>query len=106
LFFNSCLKIAPVDVYRDGILNYTIDRNSPVHRGIFGINLHRMTNNGQVSKWVNYAESIYAPNGVAWSMGCNGAPEPEFKKLLPIVRADVKKFGSIFTYTLLHSKDF
>jgi hypothetical protein len=74
LFFNSCLKIAPVDVYRDGILNYTIDRNSPVHRGIFGINLHRMTNNGQVSKWVNYAESIYAPNGVAWSMGCNGAP--------------------------------
>lgn len=102
-FFN---QVGDVLVYRDGTINDIIDRGgSVIHKGKFGVNIHRMSNNGTVSKFVNFAESQYAPNGVTWSQGCQGSPEPEFKKLLPIVRQDVKRNGNIFSYTLLHQRD-
>lgn len=88
-------QIASVDVYRDANLDTKIDRNSPIHRGKdFGINLHRMSNNGQAVGIIHN-----------WSAGCNGAVEPEFKKLLIPVREDVKRFGNIFSYTLLKSDE-
>lgn len=100
-------QVAPVRVYRDNTINSVIDRKSSVvHEGLFGINIHRMSNNGVVSAWVNYAESAAAPNGVTWSQGCQGAIEPEFKKILPLLREDAKRFGNLFTYTLLHTNDF
>jgi len=40
-----------------------------------------------------------------WSLGCMGAAEPEFKKILPIVRASVKLYGDKFTGTIIESKD-
>lgn len=98
LYYPYFYQAAPVDVYRDGVINYTIDRDSPIHRGLFGINLHRMSNNGVVSQYLNF-------ENVTQSQGCQGAIEPEFKKILPIIREDVKKFGNLFTYTLIQSKD-
>lgn len=98
LYYPYFYQAAPVDVYRDGIINYTIDRDSPIHRGLFGINIHRMSNNGVVTQQLN-SESV------TQSQGCQGAIEPEFKKILPIIREDVKKFGNIFTYTLINTKD-
>lgn len=92
-------QVAPVDIHRDGNKDQIFDRNSVVHRGLFGINLHRMSNNGVNSDIVNL-------RGISWSQGCQGAIEPEFRKILPIIREDVKRFGKLFTYTLLHSKDF
>lgn len=83
-------------VYRDGNKDKIFDRDPsvPIHRGHFGINIHRMSNNGVKQGFVN------AP-GVSWSQGCQGAIEPEFKKLLNVVRKDVPKFGKFFTYTLI-----
>lgn len=97
LYYPYFYQVAPVDVYRDNIINDYIDRNSPVHRGLFGINLHRMTNNSINSKQINY-------DTVSQSQGCQGATEPEFKKILPIIREDVKRFGNLFTYTLINTK--
>jgi hypothetical protein len=87
-------QVAPVVVYRDNDRNNTMDRNAVQHVGVFGINGHRMSNNGQATG------IIYT-----WSAGCQGAPEPEFKKILPLIREDVKKFGNLFSYTLIKSED-
>ena len=88
------MQQAVVDVYRDKNLDNKIDRDAPIHRGLFGINLHRMSNTGQKVGIIHN-----------WSAGCNGAEEPEFAKILPDVRADVKKFGSSFSYTLFKSSE-
>lgn len=88
-------QVKDVLVYRDNDLDTHINRNSPIHFGNFGVNLHRMSNNGQAAGFIHN-----------WSAGCNGTTEVDFKKLLIPVREDVKKFGNIFSYTLLNSEDF
>ncbi|TAG01837.1 MAG: hypothetical protein EAZ44_07870, partial [Cytophagia bacterium] len=52
---------------------------SRIYNGNYKTNLHRMTNNGVISRFVNYWN-------VGWSQGCNGCPEPDFKKIVALVR--------------------
>jgi len=86
-------QIKPIDIWRDPNGDTKIDKDQK-QNGIFGINIHRMSN-------VGFMGGILAN----WSEGCMGSSEPELKKSLPIIRDSVKKYGSIFTVTLLESKD-
>ena len=87
-----------MDYYRDNNKDLKLDRGK-VYKGFYGTNAHRMSNNGMASSTVN------AP-GVPWSQGCQGAPEPEFKKLLPFFRKHVQAGHGKITYTLLNYSDF
>ncbi|MFN4914084.1 MAG: hypothetical protein ACK5FT_02085 [Sphingomonadales bacterium] len=91
-------QVAPVEIYRDGTrdLYFSHKENLTTQRGLFGINLHRMSALGQQSTRINTSSSV-------WSEGCQGAPEPEFKKLIPIIREEVKRFGPLFSYTILEN---
>jgi hypothetical protein len=39
-----------------------------------------------------------------WSLGCMGAAEPQFKKILKITRIAVKLYGPNVTGTIIESK--
>jgi hypothetical protein len=88
-------QVAPVEIFRDGTrdLYFNHQENLTVQRGMFGINLHKMSLNGENNTVINTQRNV-------WSEGCQGAPEPEFKKLLPIMREEVMRFGPLFSYTL------
>lgn len=83
-----------VEVYRDNTKDDKIDRDSPVHSGLFGINIHRGSNPG-IRGW----------NVGSWSAGCQVIQEPDLKIILEILRQDAKRFGNMFTYTLIQTKD-
>lgn len=87
-----------VTVYRDGNRNETLELTNPQQVGLFGINLHRMSNNGIDSDTVN---STWA----SWSIGCQGAPEPTFAEIVSLARVSAKFHGNIFDYTLLNKND-
>lgn len=87
-----------LDYYRDNDKDRWITRGK-IYKGDYRTCLHRMSNNGVNSKEVNL-------DFVPWSQGCNGAPEPEFKKLVELTRKAVSLWGNKFTYTILHAKDF
>lgn len=99
LSYPFMMQEGPFNVYRDGNKDLIMDRNVPIHRGVFGINLHRMSAVGQSTGILS------AKGSNPWSVACQGAPEAELKKLLPILRADSKLFGNMYTYTLLQTKD-
>lgn len=98
LWYPYFMQIKPLKYYRDNDKNGIITRGK-IYEGNFGTLLHRMSNNGVESKQVNFWN-------VGWSQGCMGSPEPQFKKILPIVRQSVKMYGDLFTLTLLHRNDF
>lgn len=87
-------QVGAVDVYRDNTLDLEIDRDSPVHRGCFGINIHRGSNPG-----------ILGYNVGSFSAGCQVIEEPNLKQILSFLRQDVIKFGNLFTYTLIKTED-
>lgn len=91
------MQVKNMDYWRDNDRNGLITKGK-VYTGNYATLLHRMTNNNVNSKQVN---SQY----VAWSQGCNGAPEPQFRKLLRPVREAIKLYGNSFTYTILEAKD-
>ncbi|NJL15593.1 MAG: hypothetical protein HC913_23035 [Microscillaceae bacterium] len=91
-------QVRPVTVFRDGDRDNTLEWDNPVQSGLFGINIHRMSNNGIDSQVLNY---VWA----TWSMGCQGAPEPTFAQLLPLARACARFHGDLFDYTLLYEAD-
>lgn len=88
-----------VKVYRDGNRDTILDKYMPEQVGLFGINIHRMSGNGQHQRYVN---SQY----VTWSMGCQGAPEPVFRKIVDLARISSKYHSNVFTYTLIDDQDF
>jgi hypothetical protein len=88
-------QVGPVDYWRDGDKDLVIDHVQDQEDRIFGTHWHIMSHidtygSGQVNNW---------------SLGCMGAPEPEFKKILPVIRKAVKRYGKKFTGTLIESKD-
>ena len=85
-----------MDIYRDGDKDLYFKRGAgmTIQRGLFGINIHRMSNNGKNSNILNTRQAV-------WSEGCQGATEPEFKKILPIIREDARRFGNLFSYTVI-----
>lgn len=88
-------QIKDMKYLRDNDKNGVVTRAGKVYEGNYKTNMHRMSNNGIPSRFVNFWN-------VGWSQGCQGNPEPEFRKLLFAVREAVKLYGDIFTCTLLH----
>lgn len=88
-------QVAAINYWRDGDKDTKLDRINEQKGKIFGTHWHKMSNIGTFgSGEVNN-----------WSLGCMGAAEPEFKKILPIVRKSVKLYGDKFTGTIIESKD-
>lgn len=89
-------QVKPINYWRDFDKDLMIDRVQPQLKRIFGTHWHRMSQN-----------NTYGSGNINnWSLGCMGAAEPEFKKILPLVRKSVKKWGNVFTGTILESKNF
>ena len=85
-----------LDYWRDGDKDLELDRVQRQEDRVFHTHVHRMSNNGTYgSRQVNN-----------FSLGCMGAPEPEFKRLLEPTRECVKKYGDMFTQTILETIDF
>lgn len=89
-------QVKPIDYWRDGNKDQLVDRVQFQDDKIFGTHWHKMSQVG------TYGSGLVNN----WSLGCMGAAEPEFKKLLPIVRKSVVIYGNRFTGTILESKDF
>lgn len=86
-------QIGKVDYWRDGNKNNILDKVKAQFKKLFGTHWHRMSNVGTFgSGKVNN-----------WSLGCMGSPEPEWVKILPLVRRSVKMYGDKFTGTILDS---
>jgi len=89
-------QIGKIDYWRDGDKDTDIDKVQDQEDRIFGTHWHKMSQvgtygSGQVNNW---------------SKGCMGAAEPEFKKILPIIRKSAALYGDKFTGTIIESKDF
>lgn len=88
-------QVGPVDYWRDGDKDQEVDEVQNQEDKIFGTHWHRMSQNN------TYGSGLINN----WSLGCMGAPEPEFEKILPVVRAGVKIYGPKFTGTVIESKN-
>jgi len=87
-------QVAPVDYWRDGDKDKEIDKVNPEEDKINGTHWHIM------SKIDTYGSG----NVNNWSLGCSGAAEPEFEKILPITRLSCKKYGNKVTGTYIESQ--
>jgi len=86
-------QVKPINYYRDGNKDRIIDKVQRQLAKIFGTHWHAMSKpdtygSGEVNNW---------------SLGCMGSPEPEYKKILPLVRVHVSKYGKLFTGTIIDS---
>ena len=89
-------QVGAVDYWRDGNKDLVVDHVQKQQDKVFGTHWHKMSQ-------VNAVGDLQVNN---WSLGCMGASEPEFRKILPIVRASIPLYGARFTGTLLETKDF
>jgi len=89
------LQVGKFRIWRDANKDEVVDHVNEQDAIGTGINCHRMSWNNVSGQPVNN-----------WSEGCQGAEEPEFKKLLVPLRESSKKYGPIFSYTLFEKKDF
>jgi hypothetical protein len=83
-------QVGNLDYYRDNDKDLKITKGK-TYTANFKTLLHRMSNNNIESDIVNRWD-------VAWSQGCNGAPEPQFRQLLHPTRQAVKLFANLFSY--------
>lgn len=84
-------QVKGIKYWRDGNKDQVVDHTQEQDNKIFGTHWHKMSQPGTYgSGQVNN-----------WSEGCMGLAEPEFQKMLPIVRASVKLHGNLFTGTII-----
>lgn len=86
-------QVKPIDYWRDGNRDLVVDHIQQQDGKVFGTHWHRMSQNG------TYGSGLVNN----WSMGCMGAPEPEFKKILEIVRKSIPLHGKYFTGTVIEN---
>lgn len=89
-------QVGTLNYWRDGNKDLIIDKVNRQIAKIFGTHWHIMSNigtygSGQVNNW---------------SLGCMGCPEPEFRKILPLIREYVKTYGNKVTGTILETTNF
>ena len=84
-------QVKGIKYWRDGNKDLVIDHVQEQDNKIFGTQWHKMSNPG------TYGSGLVNN----WSEGCMGAVEPEFQKILPIVRESVKVHGDLFTGTII-----
>lgn len=96
--YKALTQLNKLTVYRDRNLDdkHNMNENN-LDTGIFGINIHRATNNkGMTSVQVD-----------KWSAGCQViASYDDFEEFMNLVEKSAAKYGNKFTYTLLNEKDF
>ncbi|HAS43463.1 MAG TPA: hypothetical protein DCS93_23485 [Microscillaceae bacterium] len=99
--YPELVQAGSIKHYRDANKDKKFDRGKVYDgpNGWPGLFIHHMSPLGVNSDNVN-------SKGAAWSIGCQGAPEPEFKKLFPYVKHHKDNNHGAITYTLLHLKDF
>lgn len=88
-------QIGPVNYWRDGDKDNIVDHVQDQENKVFGTHWHVMSQKN------TYGSGLINN----WSLGCMGAPEPEFKKILGPVRDHVKVYGPKFTGTIIESKN-
>lgn len=86
-------QVKEISVYRDPDGDTSIDKEQ-VQKGLFGINIHRMSGIGMAGGLLNN-----------WSEGCMGISEIDWVKVLPVIRKAVSMYGDTFTVTVLEKKD-
>jgi hypothetical protein len=86
-------QIKPINYWRDGDKDQMIDHVQQQNNKIFGTHWHKMSPNG------SYGSGLVNN----WSLGCMGSPEPEFKKILPLVRKSIPLHGKYFTGTIIYT---
>ena len=88
--YQALVQRGPVDVFRDGNRDATLDAVGELHRGYFGINIHR-------------ASSSRASTRVGrWSAGCQVVADPDdFDDLIEVCRKSAQLYGPRLTYTLI-----
>lgn len=88
-----CQRLGPVIVYRDPDRNDEEDFGGKTESGMFGVNIHHAGNlNAQVNKW---------------SAGCQVFQNiNHFNELMGFVQLHLRKYGNLFTYTLINERDF
>lgn len=89
-------QVGKVDYWRDGDKDLEIDNVNFRDDKIYGTHWHIMSNPG------TYGSGLVNN----WSLGCMGTPEPEYVKILPVVRDAVRMHGDLFTGTIMESVDF
>jgi len=89
-------QIKGINYWRDGNKDLVIDHVNEQDNKLFQTHWHRMSQND------TYGSGLVNN----WSLGCMGSPEPMFKLILPIVRNSIKKWGDVFTGTIIETKYF
>jgi hypothetical protein len=85
--YEALVQVRPVAVHRDNNRDGKSDETSVIDVGLFGINIHRASEN-LVSKTID-----------SWSAGCQVLNDPaQFAELMAACKLSGQKF---FTYTLL-----
>lgn len=87
--------IGRLDYYRDGNKDLVLNTDKVIKSKNYKTHFHRMSNKGVTGKPINN-----------WSLGCIGVEEPYMAAIIPIIREAVKRYGDIFTVTILENKDF
>lgn len=83
-------QVKGINYWRDGNKDLMIDQVQEQDGQIFYTHWHAMSNMGASGFPVNN-----------WSMGCMGAEEPQWRKIIEITREAVKKWGYVFTGTII-----
>lgn len=79
-----------ITIYRDGIANRVLNRDKEQTSKDFGTNIHRATG---TSIW-------------NWSAGCTVIPEPDYTVYFDVIRRSARRYGNVFTETILNKTDF
>lgn len=88
-------QVGNINYWRDGDGDTELDKVNEQDNKLFETHWHRMSQNG------TYGSGLVNE----WSLGCMGAAEPEWKKILPIVREFVIMCGDLVTGTVIESGD-
>lgn len=86
-------QVKPVKYWRDGDKDLEIDKVQEEEE-INGTHWHIMS----------HIDTMGSGNVNNFSLGCVGAPEPEFEKILPITRKTTGVYGTRVTGTFIESK--
>lgn len=94
--YEALVQARPVTVLRDVDRDGELDFSSGIEEtGMFGINIHRA-----------HPGNNLVEVG-AWSAGCQVFQRPsDFLEFMRIVRRAADIWGDVFSYTLLHERDF
>lgn len=92
--YDALVQVRPVTVFRDKNRDRRMDTDQLTATGLFGINIHRATKDGE-------AEIVDR-----FSAGCQVIQNPaDFDILMAMARAGASAYGNAFTYTLLDEAD-